>query len=520
MSPFESSVPVPRLRAFSRLAGRRPLLAGLLGTSISVAVVVLTLVVLLAGRQQALDRGLATSTDLAVALSREIGRNVELYDLSLQAVAESAIDPRVSALPDDLRRKILFDRSTAARYVSGVFVVDRNGNITIGRDNRIFHVNVADRDYFVAQKARGGSGLFVSRPYASRARDNAQSIALSRRISLPDGSFGGIAALAANLDYFELMLKEVSIGPRGAAIIIQTDGTVVARNPPLKTDEPRSVAQSPTFGRMQANDQGFYVTRSPVDGVRRLYAFAHVPGSNLIAIVAPSYDDLLADWRRRSTVIGVLSILLSGAFAYVVWALVFGLQYRIALQTQVNRMADTDPLTGVANRRSLEKSLRQIWDAHRQDGKALSVLFVDADYFKEYNDQHGHEAGDDALRYIADCLKSQVRAGVDVIARYGGEEFVVVLPDTALSAAVEAAERIRASVERGTIASTENGLSPVTVSVGCAVVTPAEGATMATAVRAADRALYIAKHRGRNRVSVATADMYEDAQRHADVVTP
>jgi hypothetical protein len=420
--PLESSVPIPRLGAFNRLVGGKPILAGLIGTTISAAVVMLTVVVLLQGRQQQLDRGLVSSEDMVRALSREIGRNVELYDLSLQAVADAIIDPRTNALPDDMRRRILFDRSTAARYVSGVFAIDRNGHISIARDDRNFHATVSDRDYFVAQKPSGANGLFVSRPYASRARSGAPSIALSRRISLPDGSFAGVASLAVNLEYFELMLKGVSFGPHGAALILQTDGTVVARNPPLHATEPRTVSHSPTFGRMQASNEGFYIARSPVDNVKRVYSFARVPGTNLIAVVAPSYDDLLADWRRRSLIVSLLAVLLSGAFAYVVWALVFGLQYQIALQAQVNRLADTDPLTGVANRRSLEKSLRHIWDANHGGGSAVSVLFVDADYFKAYNDRHGHEAGDDALRHIAGRLQSQVRAGVDVLARYGGEE--------------------------------------------------------------------------------------------------
>jgi diguanylate cyclase (GGDEF)-like protein len=238
-----------------------------------------------------------------------------------------------------------------------------------------------------------------------------------------------------------------------------------------------------------------------------VYSFARVPGTNLIAVVAPSYDDLLADWRRRSLIVGLLAVLVSGAFAYVLWALVFGLQYRIALQAQVNRMADTDPLTGVANRRSLEKSLKHLWNTNHDDASTISVLFVDADYFKAYNDRHGHEAGDDALRHIADCLQAEVRSGVDVVARYGGEEFVVVLADTSLSSAVEMAERIRASVE-STRPMSGKSLSPVTVSVGCAVAAPAHGVTAETALRAADRALYMAKSRGRNRVGVATAGMY------------
>lgn len=503
------------------------MLAGFAGTAISVAVLVMTLTVLLMGRQQELARAVASSTNVAITLAREIGRNVELYDLSLQAVAEGAADPRTSALPRDIRRRVLFDRSTAAQYVSSVLVIDRDGRIVIGRDPVRAHPSLRERDFFIAQEPPTASGLFISRPYASVTRGGAPSLGFSRRITLHDGSFGGVAMLAVNLDYFQLMVDSLAVGTGGAALVLQTDGTVVARNPPLKAGEPNNVAHSPTFGRMLAAKRGFYAARSPVDGVRRLYSFVRVPDTNLIVVFAPSYDDLLADWRHRSLVIALLALLLSGAFTYVVWALVFVLRYRIALQAQISHLADTDALTGVSNRRSLDKSLERIWSACRDSGAPLSVLFVDADHFKAYNDDHGHAAGDEALKLIAHCLRAQTRPGIDTVARYGGEEFVIVLPDCGLAQALQVAERIRASIENGapSVSSAASAASaasasppshaaakpmpPVTVSVGCSTLRPAAGGSAALALRAADRALYAAKDCGRNCVSAATAAMYE-----------
>jgi diguanylate cyclase (GGDEF)-like protein len=407
----------------------------------------------------------------------------------------------------------MFDRSTAAHDVSDVFVVDRTGNIIEGRDQVTVHTYVADRDYFLSHvvSENGDCGLFISRPYESRIRNGAPSIALSRRISLPDGSFGGVASLAVDIDYLQAMMDALAVGPRGAALILQTDGTIVARNPALKPDEPTSVAHSRTFRQMLAAKQGFYIARSPVDGVERLYSFSRVPDTNLVAVFAPSYDDLLAGWRHRSYVIGALALLLSAAFAGVVWALVFGLRYRIELQAQISRLADTDPLTEVSNRRSLQRLIETTWGACQASGEPLSVLFVDADNFKNYNDQYGHAVGDAALRVIADCLKRQTRANRDVVARYGGEEFVVVLPGAALADGVRVAEAIRNCVQTNSERSKSNEVAPVTVSIGCSVILPATGVTPATGLLAADKALYAAKQRGRNRVSVATAAVYERA---------
>ncbi|MDR5736276.1 sensor domain-containing diguanylate cyclase [Caballeronia sp. LZ025] len=509
MRRFDPHFPSLPLGPFGRLVARKPMLAGATGTAISACVLIFTFIVLAMGRQQELDRAKANSLNVAITLSHEIARNVELYDLSLQAVAEGAADSRVQALPKDLRHKVLFDRSTAARYVSGVYVVDRAGNITDGRDVGAVHANVADRDYFTAQMARAQAGLFISRPYRSRARDGAWSIALSRRITLSDGSFGGIASLAVNTDYFYAMTQALIVGPNGASFILQKDGTIVARNPILKAGEPNSVAHSPTFGRMLANEQGFYIARSAVDGLMRLYSFAHVPGTNLIAVVAPSYDDVLRDWRHRSHVIGALAVLLSAAFAYVVWALAFGLRYRISLQAHVTHIAHTDALTQLLNRGALEEGLERAWNDCGALGVPMSMLFVDADRFKAYNDNFGHAAGDAALRMIADCLSRQTRAGVDIVARYGGEEFVIVLPGAGLSDAVRVGESIRECVETTSRAGERSGVHPLTISVGCSTIMPSSCVTTATGLLAADRAVYVAKQRGRNQVSVATAAMYQ-----------
>ncbi|GGD79088.1 GGDEF domain-containing protein [Caballeronia grimmiae] len=513
MRRFDTSFPSLPLGLFGRLAARKPMLAGATGTAISACVLILTFTVLAMGRQQELDRAAASSMNVAVTLSREIARNVELYDLSLEAVAEGASDSRVQSLPKDLRHRVLFDRSTTARDVSGVFVIDREGNFKEARDETAVHANVADRDYFVAQIPRGKEGLFLSRPYQSRARGGASSIALSRRITLSDGSFGGIALLAVNTDYFQSMMQALAVGPHGASLILQKDGTVVARNPRLKAGEPSSVAHSPTFKQMLATEQGFYIARSPVDGLTRLYSFAQVPDTNLIAVVAPSYDDVLSGWRHRSTIIGALALVLSTAFTYVVWALAFGLRYRIALQAHVTHVAHTDALTQLSNRGSLETSLRRVWHECSASSVPMSLLFVDADRFKAYNDNFGHAAGDAALRLIADCLKAQTRSGIDVVARYGGEEFVIVLPGAGLSDAVRVGESIRACIQSSSQGREQSGVHPVTVSVGCSVIMPSNGATTATALLAADRAVYAAKRRGRNQVSAATAAMYEPTPR-------
>lgn len=152
-------------------------------------------------------------------------------------------------------------------------------------------------------------------------------------------------------------------------------------------------------------------------------------------------------------------------------------------------MARTDGLTGIANRRHLDEVLEAECRRSSRNGNALSVLMVDVDHFKRFNDSRGHLEGDLCLRAVAGTIRDSLQRSTDLIGRYGGEEFLVVLPETGLSDAMHLAERLRVRVESAT---------EVTVSVGVAAATPREGSDPSDLVRAADEALYRAKGEGRN----------------------
>ncbi len=175
---------------------------------------------------------------------------------------------------------------------------------------------------------------------------------------------------------------------------------------------------------------------------------------------------------------------------------------------RLHALSNTDPLTGVANRRAFDEALQAAWREAAASRQPLGLVMLDVDHFKRFNDTAGHAEGDNCLRLIARALRDHVRQGVDVVARYGGEEFAALLPGTAPAEAAEIAERVRQAVEVMCLPHPGHPgrLAVVTVSIGVAAATP--GGEMTDAARlitAADGALYAAKRAGRNRIAQATA---------------
>jgi diguanylate cyclase (GGDEF)-like protein len=171
---------------------------------------------------------------------------------------------------------------------------------------------------------------------------------------------------------------------------------------------------------------------------------------------------------------------------------------------QLEELAATDGLTLLLNRRGFDARLAQEWRRSRRDQAPLSLLLLDVDCFKLFNDHYGHQTGDDCLRRVGQGILGASRRPGDTAARYGGEEFAVILPDTDELGARHVAERVRAGVEALAIPHAAYACGCVTASVGAATVWPATGTDdPAGLIGLADEALYRAKHDGRNRVSPA-----------------
>ena len=163
--------------------------------------------------------------------------------------------------------------------------------------------------------------------------------------------------------------------------------------------------------------------------------------------------------------------------------------------------ANEDQVTGIANRKYFNTFYDIEWKSSQREGRPVSVIMIDIDHFKRYNDAYGHQTGDDCLWRTAQTIKGCLNRASDLAARYGGEEFIVLLPNTDENGAEEVAERIRAAVRNMTIPHQDSPTSPyVTVSLGVACIRPGPGQDPETLIKEADHRLYQAKRSGRNRV--------------------
>ena len=223
---------------------------------------------------------------------------------------------------------------------------------------------------------------------------------------------------------------------------------------------------------------------------------AFAAGANDYLVKLPDNIELVARIRYHSR---SYMMLLQRDAAYR--ALRVSQQQLLDTNLVLQRLMNSDGLTGLSNHRHFDEYLELEWRRALRDQSQVSLLMIDVDYFKSYNDNLGHLEGDEALRKVATAIRDACSRPSDLPARYGGEEFALVLPSTSPGGARLMAEKLRQSVVALNIPhTTPDGGANLTVSVGVATVTPQQGSDCRQLISAADKGLYIAKHNGRNRV--------------------
>jgi len=513
---------IPPLSSLDRLDQlRQPLVRRTVALIVCFCLVLIGLDIssLKASRSGQLDDTGQSTANMARALASHAERSMKIGDLVLGEMVERAEhDARDGASLARLHAR-LGEIVATSPEISQAFVYTTDGlrlatslPVTLGGSN-------ADREFFVYHQAHPGHATHIGTPLRSRST-GILTIPLSRRIDHPDGSFAGVAMVSLSLEDFGKFYDSFDVGTTGTIVLSLDDGTLLYRRP----YNPAVVGSNNAGGTVFK----YYKTHGPVgtamlvasvDGVERLYSYRHLDGYPLLVFIALSKQEILDDWWLtvlRTSVIGLLAITL------LVWGArrtIHQIQVREALEdalrlardvtesdnVSLQALANTDSLTGLANRRYFEQMVTQEQERARRSGKPCSLIMVDVDFFKKYNDCYGHVAGDACLRQVALAIKGGLRRPADLAARYGGEEFVVVLPETDTEGACAVAENVRASIAARAIAHAGSPFAHVTISLGVFTCDPVDGRDVGRWITAADEALYEAKESGRDRL-VARAD--------------
>jgi diguanylate cyclase (GGDEF)-like protein len=387
-------------------------------------------------------------------------------------------------------------------------VIDVRGICQLSNRTELIGMDLSGRSYFSqAQKDPHSGVLHVAPPY--RTVLGAWAVTISRAIINHQGQFDGVVVATLSPDYFETLMENLRYASDMRVSLLHDQGQAYVTSPPapeaLNKDfsgNSNNFSLQSLAGRTEVSLQG-----PGLDGRQRLgmarrvaltefhatHGFVAVASRDIVAVYAP--------WRITNLVLfglwlAVAGMLVWGLARYQKSAAVLRAQAETAEQA-LRDLAYHDSLTGAENRRRfLEKLQSELARVQRYDART-SLIMLDIDFFKNVNDQHGHNVGDAVLKHLVSVLLSQLR-DVDSLGRLGGEEFAVLLPGTDQLAAVLLAERLRHAVE-DTPACAGSVSVTLTISLGVAALDPAM-TDVKDALKLADSAMYQAKRLGRNRV--------------------
>ena len=488
----------PRVRSLPA----RPELFLILGSGLTVVlIVVIVAVLLIREHASTLQAATRSTTNIAQLINADVLRNVELYDLALKGLIAARQREDLAQVSANIQHLVQFDLSTAAPFKGEVLLLDANG--TVIADSSTLQPtprNFANRDYFQVHTKDAQAGLYISRPFKIHCDcDQVWRMAFSRRVSGPNGEFAGVAVATMRLAYFDQLFNTVTIGNGSSVNLLNNQGFLLAQQPLLESDMiDKDLSERPNFKRILREGSGTFQAISAISGTERLYTFTNVGELPLIVVVALSSQDVFARWQRAALLTSGATGILCIGLLWLTWMLRRELRRRYRAERVLSELAAVDALTGLANRRILDERLRLEWDRAQRSLEPLTVLMIDVDHFKAFNDRHGHHGGDAALRTVAQVIGAKIRRPADLAARYGGEEFAVVLPHTDAKGAWVIAEHIRSSIEH--LPRVAGDAQPITASIGMSTWDKRSRLSLEALLLSADQALYEAKHSGRNRI--------------------
>ncbi|BEV45670.1 diguanylate cyclase domain-containing protein [Afipia carboxidovorans] len=440
-------------------------------------------------------------------------------------------------------------------WIRSISVVNNAGTVTCSTAESIAGLDLSDRSYI--SRAKNARAFVISDYVFSRAANLPTLMAALPAVSTATGERSVLIA-AIDLKWMSELMRRRSQRPGLSALMVDADGVVLAASRqqdmplighPLK--EPRLLATVSNHEIDTEKDSGSLLFHSE-EGRRLDVTFARVGGTSARMIVTIDEAEMLGDIdhsiRTAYAQLGLLVLfaLLGGwlvgerliirpisiitdvaerfghgdlsapdsdlrlppefqplatAFGRMATQLRERERELVATNERLRVIASVDMISGLANRRGLQNRLEFEWRKAEQTGGPVSLIMIDIDHFKLFNDTYGHLEGDRCLRQVGEALARIAGEVSGFAARFGGEEFCLLLPKTDGIAAMEIGEQVRAAVESLEIPHSMSAFQVVTISAGMAAVAPGEASSVQELIEAADAALYAAKHRGRNTVA-------------------
>ncbi|MFJ2427646.1 diguanylate cyclase [Pseudomonas sp. NPDC087804] len=465
-------------------------------------------------RRQDLAVAKVASSNLTRAMAQQAEDTFHSADLVMTSLVDWIEDDGYGATQKPRLQKTFARRVQQMEQLHGIFFFDKQGQWIITSFADLPRGNgVADRDYFKFHQQNESTLAHIGQ--AIRSRENGEwIIPISKRVNDHAGNFQGVLMAGIKMAYFDQFFKSFSLDDNGIMFLGLTDGTLLARRPFEENLIGTSLAQGRIYQKLLPEAQsGTAMIRSVVDDVVRLYGYRQLGSYPLVVAAASSRDTILKGWYERafqSSVIIALVILGVGLFG---WVFIHQVRNGERIEKNLRRaqlaleqIATHDSLTGLANRRLFERSLEIEFARGARQVSPVSLIMLDIDFFKRYNDAYGHVAGDHCLMQVAQVVKTCCQRKADLAVRYGGEEFAVLLPDTDINGALAIAGQIRRSVIDKHIIHSGSPTGYLTVSLGCYAFIPSGNDSLETFIHRADAALYQAKNAGRNRAAVLSLD--------------
>ena len=472
--------------------------------------------------QNSLHRAEKDAKNQSLSLSRQAQDTFLQVQLTLEELARNANAIFTSPMRFSGPQGLLAIQQGSLPQLSGLFVYDAQGQLLATTATRAPPpVSDAEKEYFTWHRDHNDMRLHIGHVLKSGAADKLV-IPVSLRLNDAQGQFRGLVLATVSVDFFRQVYGWYELGKGDLLGLIHADGTILYIRPLPDAIINRSIADSPLFTQRAGRlPNGTQTWKNRVDGVERIVGHARPEHYSLVAVAAYDRNALALAWFRNNQALILLNILL--LFMVLFCGIASIRQFRITVirhnellktqdaLTQANHtlqdLALLDGLTGTGNRRQFDIYLEQCMARAAQSDAPVTLMMIDIDYFKNYNDTYGHVAGDGCLIKVANLLKGLPRRSTDIVTRYGGEEFAIILPASGTHEAEMLAQRALERLRRAALPHETTKLAEKRITLSIGISTSEPGSDAVALKQAADTALYAAKYAGRNRI-VTTRELW------------